>query len=153
MLCTVAHRWPKASRFAFDCYRHFPQLLIRVPGDRTPQIILSKEGVTQGDPMAMPIYRVTVAVLSEQLKREFPLPMKVWYTYHLSATDSGRAARPLINRLGEIGPLRRFFPEPEKSQYVRLERVEEEAAKLATMGTIIKHEAGARTQGGHIGSP
>ena len=99
MLCTVAHRWPKSSRFAFDCYRHFPQLLIRVPGDRTPQIILSKEGVTQGDLMAIPLYEVSVAVLSEQLKRKFSSPMQVWYAYNFSATDSGRAARPMMKWL------------------------------------------------------
>ena len=76
MLWTVAHRWPRASRFAFNCYRHFPQLVIRVPGDRTPKIILSKEGVTQGDPMAMSLYGISVVVLAEQLKREFPSPMR-----------------------------------------------------------------------------
>ena len=100
MLCTVAHRWPKASRFAFDCYRHFPQLLIRVPGDCTPRIILSKEGVTKGCPMVMPLYGVSVAVLSEQLKSEFLFPMQVWYVDDFSATASRRAARLLIKRLG-----------------------------------------------------
>ena len=110
MLWTVTHRWPRASSFAFNCYRHFPQLVIRVPGDRTPKIILSKEGVTQGDPMAMPLYGISVAVLAEQLKREFPSPMQVWYADDFSRTASGRAARPLMNRLGEIGPSRGVFP-------------------------------------------
>ena len=118
MLWTVAHRWPQASRFAFNCYRHFSQLVIRVPGDRTPTKILSKEGVTQGDPMAMPLYGISVAVLADQLKRELPSPLQVWYADDFSATDSGRAARPLMKRLEEIGPSRGVFPEPEKSQYI-----------------------------------
>ena len=33
MLCTVEHRWPAASIFAFNCYRHFLHLIIWVPGD------------------------------------------------------------------------------------------------------------------------
>ena len=114
MLWTVAHQWPKASRFAFNCYKHFLQLIIRVPGDRTPNIILSKEGVTQGDPMAMPLYGISVAVLAEQLKRIFPSPMKVWYADDFSATDSGRVARPLMKRLGEIRPLRGGLPRAHK---------------------------------------
>ena len=77
MLWTVAHRWPQASRFAFNCYSHFSQLVIRVPGDRTPTIILSKEGVTQGDPMTMPLYGISVAVLAAQLKSEFPSLLQV----------------------------------------------------------------------------
>ena len=44
-----------------------------------------------------------------------------------------------MQRLGEIGPSRGVFPEQEKSQYVRLERVPEAAAKLATTGTTLKH--------------
>ena len=48
-----------------------------------------------------------------------------------------------MQQLGEIGPSRGVFPEQEKSQYVRLEQVPEVAAKLATTGTILNHEAGA----------
>ena len=153
MLWTVVHRWPRASRFAFNYYRHFPQLVIRVPGDRTPKIILSKEEVTQGDPMAMPLYGISVAVLAEQLKREFPSPLQVWYVNDFLATASGRAARPLMKRLGEIGPWRGVFTEPAKSQYIRPAQVTKEAARVATKGTTVQHKAGARTLGGHIGSP
>ena len=76
------------------------QLLIRVSCDRTLKIILIKEGVTQGYPMTMPLYRVSVAALSEQLKHDFPSPMQVWYTNDFSATSSGRYARPLMKWLG-----------------------------------------------------
>ena len=62
---TVAQIWSAASRFDCNCYRHFLRLLIRVLGDRTPHIILRKEGFTQGDPMAIPLYSMIVAVLSD----------------------------------------------------------------------------------------
>ena len=65
--------------------------------------------------MAMPLYGISVAVLAEQLKREFPSPMQFWYANDFSATASGRAARSLMKRLGEIGPLRGVFTEPAKS--------------------------------------
>ena len=65
--------------------------------------------------------------------------MQMWYADNFSDTASGRAARSLMKRLGEIGPLRGVFPEPEKSQYVHPARVTEEASKLATTGTTLKN--------------
>ena len=49
MLWTLCHRWTAGDRFAFNCYRNWAQLLLRQPGD-THVILLSREGVTQGDP-------------------------------------------------------------------------------------------------------
>ena len=45
MLWTVRHRWPSGTRFAFNCYRHWAQLLLRQPGE-PPVTILRREGVT-----------------------------------------------------------------------------------------------------------
>ena len=123
-------------------------MVIRVPGDRTPTIILSKEGVTQGDPMAMPLYGISVAVLAEHLKREFPSPLQVWYADDFSATAIGRAARPLMKRLGDIGPSRGVFPEPEKLQYIRPSQVTKAAARAA-----IGHQCPTRGRSADIGGP
>ena len=34
MLWTVRHRWPDGAWFAFNCYRHWAQLLLRQPGTK-----------------------------------------------------------------------------------------------------------------------
>ena len=78
------------------------------------------EGVTQGDPMVMPLYGMRVAILVEQLKIELLAHMQVWYANDLSVAASGRSARPLMQRLGGIRPSRGVFPEPVNSQYVQL---------------------------------
>ena len=49
MLWTVRHLWLTGARFEFNCYKHWAQLLLRQPGE-PPVTILSREGVTQGDP-------------------------------------------------------------------------------------------------------
>ena len=64
MLWTVRHRWPAGARFAFNCYKHWAQLLLRQPGE-TPFTILSREGFTQGDPLSMVLYGITLAPLAE----------------------------------------------------------------------------------------
>ena len=45
MLWTVRHRSPSGARLAFNCYKHWAQLLLRQTGD-LPVKILSREGVT-----------------------------------------------------------------------------------------------------------
>ena len=41
MLWTVWHRWPAGARFAFNCYRHSAQLLLRQTGE-PPVTIMSR---------------------------------------------------------------------------------------------------------------
>ena len=63
MLWTVRHHWPAGARFAFNCYKHWAQLLLRQPGD-PPVTILSRERVTQGDPISMVFYCITLVPLA-----------------------------------------------------------------------------------------
>ena len=71
MLWTVRHRWPAGERFAFNCYRHWAQLLLCQPGE-PPVTILSRVGVTQGDPFSMLLYGNTLAPLAEELRAADP---------------------------------------------------------------------------------
>ena len=71
MLWTVRHRWPAGARFAFNCYKHWAQLLLRQPGE-PPVTILSREGVTQVDPLSMVMYGITLVPLTEELRAAGP---------------------------------------------------------------------------------
>ena len=71
MLWTVRHRWPAGARFAFNCYKHWAQLLLRQPGE-TPFTILSREGFTQGDPLSVVLYVITLVPLAEELRAADP---------------------------------------------------------------------------------
>ena len=57
-----------------------------------------------------------------------------------------------MKRLGEIGPSRGVFPEPEKSQYVHSERVMYKAARFVTASTTLKYRSGSQNLVGHTGS-
>ena len=102
--------------------------------------------------MAMPLYRISVSILSKQLKSEIPGPMQFWYAYDSSATASGRATRPLIQRLGGLGLSWGVFPEVARSQYILPEQAPEATTELATSGTTLRHKYGKRSLGGYIGS-
>jgi hypothetical protein len=59
MLWTVRHRWAAGALFAFNCYRHSVQLILRQKG-KPGYTLLSAEGVTQGNPLSM-IFVLTCA--------------------------------------------------------------------------------------------
>ena len=40
MLWTVRHRWPVGTRFAFNCYKHWSQLLLRQTGELPVTILI-----------------------------------------------------------------------------------------------------------------
>ena len=64
ILWTVRHFRPAGARFAFNYYRRWVQLLLRQPGE-PPVTILSREGVTQGEPLSVVLYGITLAPLPE----------------------------------------------------------------------------------------
>ena len=64
MLWTVQHRWPAEAMFAFNLYRHWAQLVLSQPGG-VPVTILIREWVTQGDPLSMVMYGITLVPLAE----------------------------------------------------------------------------------------
>ena len=67
MLWTVRHRWTAGAMFMFNCYRHWAQLLICHPGE-PPVTILIQEGVTQGYPLSMVLYGITLVPLAKELR-------------------------------------------------------------------------------------
>ena len=68
-LWTVRHRWTAGARFAFNCYRHWSLLLLR--GKEVEATFLhSKEGVTQGDPLAMIVYGIGMLPLTEKTAKK-----------------------------------------------------------------------------------
>ena len=77
MLWKVRHLWPSGARFFFNCYRHWSSLVLR-NRNGTASFLHSKEGVTQGDPLAMIAYRIGILPLIKNLKREIPDVTQPW---------------------------------------------------------------------------
>ena len=67
ILWTLYHHWPAGARFAINCYRHWAQLLLNRPGD-VPFVLLIREGVTQGYPLSVVLYRIALVPLTEELR-------------------------------------------------------------------------------------
>ena len=78
MLWTVWHCWPEGARFALNCYKNWAQLLLRQLGE-SPVTILSREGVTQGDPLSMVLYGITLVPLAGELRAADPGLLSPFY--------------------------------------------------------------------------
>jgi hypothetical protein len=117
MLWTIRRRWAAGSRFAFNCYRHATQLVLRRKGS-PGYTLLSSEGVTQGDLLSNGSLRPHLLPLAKKLWQEHPEAVQAWYEdigLLKGRTSQVAAAMTLIQRLG---PERRYFPEPAKSIYI-----------------------------------
>lgn len=64
MLWNVRHLWPSGSRFAFNMYKHHRILVMR----GWDSYLYSREGVTQGDPLAMLLYAIALLPMIDALE-------------------------------------------------------------------------------------
>jgi hypothetical protein len=150
MLWTVRHKWPSGARFTFNCYRHWSALVVRFPQGHA-YTIFSREGVTQGDPLAMVAYGLLLLPLIRDLKRELPDVNQPWYADDSGAGGNFAGIRSYFERLQEKGPRRGYFPEPSKSILVVQEH-NKAAAEIAFKDLGFTIVTGTRYLGGYIGS-
>ena len=80
----------------------------------SPQLLYSKEGVSQGDPLSMLIYAVGTIPLINLLDHPSS-ESHVWYADDASACSDLPALREWFLKLMELGPSFGYHPEPSKS--------------------------------------
>ena len=89
MLCAVRHEWPGGAQFTFNCYCHWDTLVVRDTANKSGHFLHSKEGVTQGDPLAMISYGIGVLLLIRYLRRAHPCVTQPWYDDDAGAGGGG----------------------------------------------------------------
>ena len=117
MMWTVRHRWPAGARFVFNCYKHWAQRLLRQP-EEFPVTILNREGVTEGDPLSMVLYGITLAPLTEELRAADPGLLSPFYANDAAFDGSAQRSAQLLKMLMRRGPDRVYFPKSAKSHFI-----------------------------------
>ena len=77
--------------------------------------ISSKEGVTQGDVLAMILYGLALLTIIKELKTNFLDLKQPWYADDAAATGKFQQIKDFVMELMEKGPKYGYYPEPEKS--------------------------------------
>ena len=136
--------WPRCARFLFNSYQGFPIILFR----NCKEVILSKEGTCQGDPLAMLFYAVGVLPLIINLKSNSWI--QTWYADDSSCLGKLRSIHNWFNILITEGPKWGYYPEPGKSVLIVKEGMEQEANEIF-QGSNIKIVNAHPYLGGMIG--
>ena len=149
MLWTVAHLWPSGARFSFNCYRHSTVMVVRRRGG-TPEYILSREGVTQGDPLSMLLYGLAMTPLALILQREEPGVVWAWYADDAALSGPPAAVANGMRLLLRYGPARGYFPCPAKSILIDAPPEDSPGGRLLAEFSF-EAPAGSRYLGGFLG--
>ena len=126
-LCTAL------SKVLTNTYRQ--QIPLFIDGES----ILSKEGVTQGDPLAMAMYAVAITPLTYHLNEENL--KQVWFADDASAAGKLASLKSWWNNMRKIGPDYGYFPNSSKTCLIVKEEHLGEAKQLShETGVKITHD-------------
>ena len=151
MLWTVRHRWANGALFAFNCYRHAARLVLRSAGGPA-STLLSQEGVTQGDPLSMILYGLTLVPLAASLREAVPEVLQPWYADDAAMVGPTGGIAKAVRLLEDQGPARGYYPEPAKSVFVPCRPTETHLCQADLAEFNFQYREGARYVGGFIGT-
>ena len=115
MLWSVWHEWPSGAQFTFNCYHHWATLVVRDTRDGSGHFLHSKEGVTQGDPLAMIAYCIGVLPLIREIRNAHSQVTQPWYADDTGARGTFQQVLEHFRDLHARGPDRGYYPEPTNS--------------------------------------
>ena len=114
MLWTVRHLWPSGARFTFNHYKHWSTVILHDSFAANTISLYSATGVTQGCPLAMLIYGLTLLPFIRRLQHEFPTLLHLWYADDGSAAGSFSILKTFFQRVLQLGPAYGYHIQPSK---------------------------------------
>ena len=133
---------PTLAPILINTYREPPLLFT------DGECMLSKEGTTQGDPLAMAMYAIGTLPL---IKRLGSIVKQIWYADDSAAGSTLDNLKSWWLKLNEIGPQYGYYINPKKSVLlVKESKLDEAKVIFEDQGVCIQSE-GTRYLGGAIG--
>ena len=127
-LSIIQHLCPSLATVLINTYREDVQLHI------DGETLLSQEGTTQGDPLAMAMYAIGILPLIHRLKGESV--KQVWYADDATAGAQLAHLRDWWDRLVEHGPDYGYYPNASKT-WIVVKEDKVDAAVAAFQGTKV----------------
>ena len=137
--------WPCCSRFLFNTYHGYAALFLQGSSD----YLLSREGVTQGDPLSMMLYAVAILPLICSLKNPKRW-IQNWYADDSPCVATLPSLHAWFSQLLSSGPAFGYLPQLAKTILVVVPSYVNQATSLfSDLG--IKVGSGFRFLGGFVG--
>ena len=134
---------PSLAPILINTYRNFSQLFI--DGDH----LLSSEGTTQGDPLAMVMYAIGILPLIQRVNID---ARQIWYADDASAGDKLTNLLKWWNKIEILGPAFGYHPNPSKTRLIVKPDKLEQAKKLFRHTGIQVTAQGGKHLGAAVGS-
>lgn len=141
-LRNVLQLCPSLARVLINTYRADTELFIG------GESIMSREGTTQGDPLAMVMYAISIVPMIKSLQLESLT--QCWYADDASAGGTLEHLRQWWDRLVKIGPDFGYFPNGQKSWLVVKEGLLDKASSVFSE-TNVNVSGGRKFLGSAIG--
>lgn len=137
--------WPHCARFLYNTYNGHAELVIRDSDMR----LCSKEGVTQGDPLAMPLYALATLPIIKNMKAENNT-IQSWYADDSSAQGDLKSIRNWWDKINIIGPSFGYYPQAKKTLLI-VSKEDKNTADRIFKDTNVTIVTGSRYLGSYIG--
>ena len=134
---------PALAVIATNTYRKTSSLFV------DQQTVQSKEGTTQGDPLAMAIYAIAIRPLIDRVQNE---AMQIWYADDAAAAGKLSDVKEWWDKLRILGPDFGYFPNALKSIVLTKPSHLEEAVKIFADSEVTITSDGTKYLGTPIGS-
>ena len=144
-LRNIQHLCPSLSKVLINTYREDVQLFI------DGETLLSQEGTTQGDPLAMAMYAIAITPLIDHLEDESV--KQIWYADDATACGKISNLRTWWDQITNKGPDYGYFPNATKTWLVVKEEKLEEAQNTFQGTNVAITSEGRKLLGAAIGTP
>ena len=143
-LHNIRFECPAISTILINTYREPSDLFI------DGEVILSQEGTTQGDPLAMPMYAVATLPLIKRLPESVT---QVWYADDATALGHAAELCEWCDKLASLGPGYGYYPNPSKTWLVTKEEHHADAMAAFEGTNVNVTSAGRPHLGATLGTP
>ena len=106
--------WPSGDCFVFNCYFHWSSLVFQ-NSNGTAIFLHSREGITQGDPLAIIAFSISIIPFIKNLKRYIPNFTELWYANNAGELGTFAIIGTYFNSLTRQRSDRGYHTEPSKS--------------------------------------
>ena len=138
---------PAFSTILINTYRESTELFL---GANT---LLSQEGTTQGDPLAMPFYALATRPLIDSLFRDTPELRQIWYADDASAGGKLTNLKKWWDNLSRVGPSFGYFVNPQKTWLVTKDKFLSSASEMFDDTMVNITTDGRPVLGSPVGKP